>query len=97
MEPLVSSAVRTPRLCCTRGLMVTPASCAASSAYTGTSGMSMNGDLPGLSNFWPGTMGSCQYNIFLSVGEALASAFCMFALGAELLVGAAAGVTDRFA
>jgi len=27
--------------------------------------MSMNGDLPGLSNFCPGTIGSCQYRTFL--------------------------------
>ena len=32
----------------------------ASSAYLGTSAMSMKGDLPGLSKCWSGTMGSYQ-------------------------------------
>ena len=34
----------------------------ASSAYFGTSCMSINGDLPGLSKCWSGTIGSYQYS-----------------------------------
>ena len=44
----------------TRELIATPPASASSPAYTGTSCMSMKGDLPGLSNLWPGTIGSCQ-------------------------------------
>jgi hypothetical protein len=64
-EPWVTAAVRTPRFCCTRGLMLTrpgsgaaPAAVLPPSPYTGTSIMSMKGDLAGLSNLLPGTMGS---------------------------------------
>ena len=50
--------------------MPPPSPAASLSAYTGTSCMSINGDLPGLSNFWPGTMGSCQYRGFLVLASA---------------------------
>jgi len=56
--PSVTSAVRTPRLSCIRGLTLTWFGLLAASAYTGTSIMSMNGDLPGLSNRVAGTIGS---------------------------------------
>src|SRR4051794_34602561 len=46
--------------------------------------MSMNGLLPGLSNFWFGYIGSCQYRIF----RPLAS------MRAVLVSGAAIGVDD---
>mmetsp|Transcript_53133 Transcript_53133/g.124327 ORF Transcript_53133/g.124327 Transcript_53133/m.124327 type:complete len:228 (+) Transcript_53133:1166-1849(+) len=58
-------AVRTPRVWATRGSTATPPE-GASSAYLGTSCMSMNGDLPGLSNFCCGTMGSYQYRALRS-------------------------------
>ena len=41
-----------------RGLTVTLLPSPSLSAYTGTSIMSMNGDLAGLSNLFPGTIGS---------------------------------------
>ena len=54
-----TSAVRTPRFCWMRGLTVTwLPSALLPSAYTGTSIMSMNGDLAGRSNLLPGTIGS---------------------------------------
>ena len=66
--PSVTSAVRSPRFCWMRGLTVTwlpstplPLSLPPSAPlwpYTGTSIMSMKGDLAGLSNLLPGTMGS---------------------------------------
>ena len=41
-----------------RGLTVTLLASVSLSAYTGTSIMSMNGDLAGLSNLFHGTIGS---------------------------------------
>ena len=74
----MTSATRTPRFCWTRELMITvPASLALPpSAYIGTSCISMYGDLPGLSNFWPGTIGSCQYSTFLPVAGSTSPGFC---------------------
>ena len=60
-EPCVTSAVRMPRFCTTRELIFTePPSLPGppSSPKTGTSIMSMKGDLPGLSNFCCGYIGS---------------------------------------
>src|SRR5207248_11565709 len=77
IEPCLTGAVRTPRFCCTRELTDTPlSSLPPPSAYIGTSCMSMNGDLPGLSNFCPGTIGSCQYRTFLPVLGSMSPAFC---------------------
>ena len=56
--PSTTGAVRTPRFCWMRGLTVTLLPSPSLSAYTGTSIMSMNGDLAGLSNLFPGTIGS---------------------------------------
>ena len=67
--------------CRTRELMVTVPSSVPLSAYIGTSIMSMNGDFPGLSNFWPGTIGSCQYSTFLPVAGSTSPAFCGAARG----------------
>ncbi|MBK7473207.1 MAG: hypothetical protein IPI73_23855 [Betaproteobacteria bacterium] len=49
--------------------------------------MFMKGDLPGLSNFGPGVIGSCQYNTRRPVAESISPGFC----GAEP---AAASVFD---
>ena len=46
--------------------------------------MSMKGDLPGLSNFWPGTIGSCQYRTFLPVVGSTSPGFCAPAVGAAV-------------
>ena len=57
--PCTTSAVRSPRFCWMRGLMVMLLlSLPAPPPYTGTSIMSMKGDLAGLSKRFPGTMGS---------------------------------------
>ena len=58
-EVFVFAPVRMPTLCCRPGLMLTPPP-ATSSAYFGTSCMSMKGDLPGLSKCCCGTIGSYQ-------------------------------------
>src|SRR5258708_13070922 len=47
-----------------RGSIDTPPSVLPPSSYFGTSCISMKGDLPGLSNFCPGTIGSYQYRTF---------------------------------
>jgi hypothetical protein len=58
-EPSTTAAVARPRFCCTRGLTVTvPVSAPPAPAYTGTSIMSMKGDLAGASKRLPGTIGS---------------------------------------
>lgn len=60
-RPCATTAVRTPRFCCMRGLMLTPPLSAPPlplPAYTGASIMSMKGDLPGASKRVPGVMGS---------------------------------------
>ncbi len=57
--PSLTTAVARPRFCCTRGLTVTvPVSLPPAPAYTGTSIMSMKGDLPGVSKRLPGTIAS---------------------------------------
>ena len=58
----VTVARRTPRFCDTLGSIFTAEASPPSSAYLGTSSMSMKGDLPGLSNFCMGTIGSYQYS-----------------------------------
>src|SRR5450631_254250 len=50
--------------------------------------MSMNGDFPDLSNFCPGTMGSCQYSTLRS-GSALV---VVFAAASAALLDAPSGV-----
>ena len=57
-----ANATRRPSDCRACGEMLRPGwACASpSSAYLGTSCMSMNGDLPGLSNFCVGCIGSYQ-------------------------------------
>ena len=50
--------------------------------------MSMKGDLPGLSNFCPGAIGSCQYSTLRSGGGSV------FALGALLGAWLAAGADN---
>ena len=57
---LVAVAVRMPRFCTTRGSMATPPCAGVSSAYLGTSCMSMKGDLPGFSKRCCGYIGSYQ-------------------------------------
>ena len=59
--PMSTGAVRMPTFCCTPDAMRTP-DADVTSAYLGTSCMSMNGDLPGLSKCWSGTIGSYQYS-----------------------------------
>jgi hypothetical protein len=59
-RPFSAVAMRTPRFCTRPGFTLTPVAAVSSSAYLGTSCMSMKGDLPGLSNFCPGTIGSYQ-------------------------------------
>ena len=72
----VTSAVRTPMFWRTRGLIVTVDASPPASAYTGSSIMFMNGDLPGLSKRWPGTIGSCQYSTLRPVAGSTSPGFC---------------------
>ena len=58
-RPRSTMVVRIPRFWRTSGAIEMPVP-SASSAYLGTSAMSMKGDLPGLSKCWSGTMGSYQ-------------------------------------
>ncbi len=55
--------------------MLTVPSSFAESAYTGTSAMSMYGDFPGLSNFGPGVIGSCQYSTRRPVAGSISPGF----------------------
>ncbi len=59
----VTSVRRRPRFCSTAGSMLTVATSGASPAYRGTRSISMNGDFPGSSKCWSGTIGSYQYRI----------------------------------
>jgi hypothetical protein len=60
--PIFAATTRNPRLCRAAGSTATVGAAPAlpPSAYRGTSCISMKGDLPGLSNFWLGNIGSYQ-------------------------------------
>ena len=64
-RPRFTSIVRMPRFCRTPGAIATPPAL-TSSAYFGTISMPMEGDLPGLSKCWSGTIGSYQYSTLRS-------------------------------
>src|SRR3989344_3930717 len=67
MSRCSTMAVRRPSACTACAETLRPElSSAPSSAYLGTSAMYMEGDLPGLSNFCVGTMGSYQYSTLRS-------------------------------
>lgn len=94
-SPTVAS--RTPRLCAIAGSMRTVVLFPDSSAYLGTSSMSMNGDLPGLSKRCCGNIGSYQYSAsrsaLVSVG-AIALSETIIALSAEVVAVSAAAIVS---
>ena len=67
MARCTTTAVRRPSACTVWAEMLMPVlPWASSSAYLGTRSMSIKGDLPGLSNFCVGDMGSYQYSTLRS-------------------------------